>query len=131
MLREGVLSMWKKINPCWWFGNDDEPIPPDWYRPGWFIPDHWLRRWLWLARNPAHNFFRYVVGVADRPFVYVARFPDRVFAPEPYRWQYAYARLGWMRLPFVSLVVGGFQFNLGWDYQGALGGAFRLEKWRG
>lgn len=81
-------------------------------------------------RNPLHNFLRYVVGVADREFVFVSRHPG-VFAPEPGRWQIGYVTLGWICLPFVSYVRGRFQFNLGWDYQGALGGAFRLEKWRG
>ena len=116
----------EKLNPCWWLGNDDEPEPPGWYRP-----NGRGREWLWLARNPAHNFLRYVVGVADRDFAYVARFPGRVFAPEPYHWQWGRVELAWIRWPFVALVVGRFQFNLGWDYQGALGGAFRLEKWRG
>jgi hypothetical protein len=23
-------AIWKKLNPVWWFLNDDEPDPPDW-----------------------------------------------------------------------------------------------------
>jgi hypothetical protein len=25
--------LWKKLFPIWWFMNDQEPKPPDWYLP--------------------------------------------------------------------------------------------------
>src|SRR4051794_24950341 len=28
------FSTWQKLNPIWWIGNADDPIPPKSYRPG-------------------------------------------------------------------------------------------------
>ena len=46
----------------WWFMNDFEPAPPDWYRPG--KP---LRTPFWYLRNPLQNAGRYVLGVDETP----------------------------------------------------------------
>ena len=57
--------IWKKLNPVWWFLNDDEPDPPDWQLPGKpFI----IRQLSWYLRNPLHNFGKYVLGVVDRNY---------------------------------------------------------------
>ena len=50
----------QKWNPLWSFGNADDPVPPDWYRPG--SPN---RQIAWQGRNPLHNFTHYVIGVTD------------------------------------------------------------------
>jgi hypothetical protein len=52
-------KLWcKKINPIWWFLNDDEQRvddgTADWYHPEW--PD-WRRWFYWnVFRNPLQNF---------------------------------------------------------------------------
>lgn len=61
-----TVSFWKKLNPIWWFGNEDD---------GWFGDDKWrngrnktlLLALIWFFRNPLHNFTFYVIGVADKP----------------------------------------------------------------
>ncbi len=49
----------QKFNPVWWFGNLDDPTPPDSYRP-----EDRHRKIKWRLRNPLHNFMFYVVGIA-------------------------------------------------------------------
>lgn len=56
------VSVWWKINPIWWFMNDPEPNPPDWYLPG---SSTWKRYLFWYIRNPLTNFNDYVLGVCD------------------------------------------------------------------
>ena len=58
------VSFWKKINPLWWFGNEDD---------GWYGDDRWRAgrektfslALKWFFRNPFHNFTFYVIGIAD------------------------------------------------------------------
>src|SRR5438552_13521592 len=45
------FSTCQKLNPVWWFGNADDPIPPQWYRPG-----KGSRKLTWGLRNPCNNF---------------------------------------------------------------------------
>lgn len=106
----------QKWNPIWWFGNVDDPVPPDWYRPG--SPN---RRWLWQLRNPLHNFTFYVIGIADKPFTRTGRFPNAVFAPEG-GWNWAVARHQCVRLPFLSYHGERWRFYLGWRERGNFGG---------
>ena len=57
----------KKLNVCWWFGNEMEQQLADapWYRPEW---PEWRRRFYWLyLRNPLQNFRAVVIGEA-RPY---------------------------------------------------------------
>ncbi len=113
---DGVpAKVMQKWNPVWWFGNVDDPEPPDWYRPG-----SANRRWLWQLRNPIHNFSFYVVGVADKPFTRTGRFPEAVFAPEG-GWNWAVTRHRWVRLPFVSFNGKVCRFYVGWRERGNLG----------
>ncbi len=105
----------QKWNPIWWFGNVDDPEPPEWYRPG--APG---RRWLWQLRNPLHNFTFYVLGVADKPFTRTGKFPAAVFAPDG-GWNWAVARFGWLRLPFVSFNGEWGRFYFGWRERGNFG----------
>lgn len=112
----------QKWNPIWWFGNVDDPEPPDWYRPG--SP---CRRPLWQLRNPLHNFTFYVIGIADRPFTRAGRFPDAVFAPDG-GWNWAVARCKWVRLPFISYNGEWWRFYLGWRERGNFGGKVNFGK---
>lgn len=54
-----------KLNPLWWFGNDEEPLPPDDLYAG---HPQWLRVLRWYLRNPLQNFGKYVAGVYDRNY---------------------------------------------------------------
>lgn len=112
----------QKWNPLWWFGNVDDPEPPDWYRPG-----STGRRLLWQLRNPLHNFTFYVIGVADKPFARSGRFPQAVFAPKG-GWNWAVTKHSWVRLPFVSYNGEWGRFYLGWRERGNFGGKINLGK---
>ncbi len=105
----------QKWNPVWWFGNADDPEPPDWYRPG-----GKCRRVLWQLRNPLHNFTFYVIGVADKPFTRTGKFPEAVFAPDG-GWNWAVARHKWVRLPFISFNGKLCHFYFGWRERGNFG----------
>ena len=112
----------QKWNPVWWFGNVDDPVPPDWYRPG----SRW-RTVFWQLRNPLHNFTFYVLGVADREFTRTGKFPEAVFAPDC-GWNWAVTRCGWVRLPFLSFNGERGRFYLGWRERGNFGGKVNFGK---
>ena len=105
----------QKVNPVWWFGNADEPVAPDWYRPG-----KCGRNARWHLRNPCHNFTFYVIGIADKEFIRVGRNPTNVSNPHE-GWNWAVCHYKWLRLPFLSYHRGGFQFYCGWRNAGNLG----------
>jgi hypothetical protein len=105
----------QKLNPAWWFGNADEPEAPDWYRPG--SP---CRDFLWHLRNPCHNFTFYVIGIADKPFTRIGRFPARADNPGG-GWNWAMCRRKRLRLPFIDYHRGRFEFYCGWRNGGNFG----------
>ena len=104
-----------KINPIWWFQND-EGIDPS-YQPDW---PHWKRAIYWWFRNPMWNFFKYVVGVEDRELTVTGTAP--VFLPyweggpqegqSPFKW--SVIRTGWLILPFVSYSSAHTTLYAGW-----------------
>lgn len=108
-------KQFQKWNPIWWFGNVDDPEPPEWYRPG-----STNRRWLWRLRNPLHNFTFYVIGIADKPFTRTGKFPNAVFAPDG-GWNRAVARYKCVCLPFVSFNGTRCRFYFGWRERGNFG----------
>lgn len=70
--RKPLLS---KINPAWWVLNDDNQTVDQapWYMPAW---PHWLRSLFWnVFRNPLQNFRSFVVGVQDKNYTVVGRYP--------------------------------------------------------
>lgn len=105
----------QKLNPIWWLGNFDDPIPPEWYRPG-----KRFRKARWHLRNPFHNFTFYVIGIADKDFTRSGTHPGRVFNPEG-GWTRAVSRHRWRRLPFVSYIRNDFKFYAGWRERGNFG----------
>jgi len=105
----------QKLNPLFWFGNIDGPVPPDWYRP-----DTRMRNFLWHCRNPFHNCFFYIIGISDKEFVIVGRFPGKISNPDG-GWNWTVCKYKWLRLPFVSYKRGDFNFYLGWRNKGNFG----------
>lgn len=135
------ISWKKKINPCWWLKNDDDPVPPDDFhskRP------MWLRQLLWFVRNPMHNFTFYVIGIADRHKLRIGYHPTTVFINRGWnlcivyvnkselkiktqgrheicRYAVKAVRTGRVPLPFVSYQGNGLQFYVGWRERGNFG----------
>lgn len=105
----------RKWNPAFWFGNEDDPDPPEWYRPG--DPK---RRRKWYFRNPSHNFTFYVMGIADKEFDQTGLHPGEVFNPHG-GWNWTVCRYKCRRLPLLSYQRGGFQFYFGWRERGNFG----------
>jgi hypothetical protein len=105
----------QKWNPVWWFGNADDPVPPDWYRPG-----QQMRGTLWQLRNPLHNFTFYVIGVNDKDFVRRGKRPGKVF-PEEGGWNWAVIERGWLRLPFVAYQGKHVRWYALWREKGNFG----------
>jgi len=109
----------KKLNPIWWMGNADEPVPPEWYRP-----DSKFRKVLWYYRNPFHNFSFYVIGIAEKTdkseYSRCGKFPSDVFAPG-YGWNYSYIKYKGLRLPFVSYWSPTKKLYFGWRERGNIG----------
>ena len=116
------IKWYKKCSPIWWFGNADEPIPPDWYRPG---RKH--RVFSWHARNLLHNFDFYVIGVADKTTVRSGKYPRHVFNPHK-GWNTGVTKYKCLRLPFVSYNHGQLDFYAGWRESGNFGLALRREE---
>ena len=121
---------WKKLNPVWWFLNDDEPDPPDWQLPG---KPYLIRQLSWYVRNPMQNFGRYVVGVNDRDYTVVGMAP--VYAtnwsdvgPGRNGWKTSIIHIGWLRLPYVSYESETVLWYAGWQWSGFFGFKFNLKK---
>ena len=111
----------QKWNPLWSFGNADDPMPPDWFRPG--SPS---RRMSWQMRNPMHNFTHYVIGVTDKNTTRTGKFPAHVFAPDG-GWNWAVTRHRWLPLPFMSFDGKRSRFYLGWRESGNFGGKINFK----
>lgn len=120
---------YKKLNLVWWFLNEYESMPPDWYHHG---QNFWLRLVSWYIRNPFQNAGNYVFGVCDRNFT--------VRGPAPAMWttyddldpprtglKWSIIRLGCLRLPFVSYVSARFLAYAGWQPNGFFGVKFNLK----
>jgi len=109
----------KKLNPIWWFQNDDDP-PPEGYNA-----------LTWFARNPMHNFMFYVVGVADRDYKVYGRAPSNVSVRKDIGekgWQWSVSMPGgWLPLPWVSYTGNKVVWYLGWQPSGKLGAKFNLS----
>ncbi len=104
-----------KLNPIWWFKNTDDPIPPEWYRPG-----EKLRGLKWSFRNPMHNFMFYVIGIADREHVRSGRYPEWLANPNG-GWNFSIVKYRCLRLPFFAYDRNRFHFYLGWRRRGNFG----------
>jgi hypothetical protein len=109
------IHFYDKLNPVWWFGNADEPVPPNWYMPD---DDH--RKTKWYFRNPLHNFTFYVIGIADKKSARSGRYPDVVTNPNG-GWNFAISRRRIIFLPFISYERRKFEFYLGWHARGNFG----------
>ena len=105
----------QKMNPVFWFGNLDDPQPPEWY-----ARDDAARGRKWHRRNGLHNFTFYVIGIADREFEQTGRFPGTVFHPHG-GWNWTVCRYRWLRLPFISYKGRHVVFYVGWRERGNFG----------
>jgi len=109
------IHTYNKLNPVWWFGNIDNPVPPAGYKP-----DDKHRVLKWHCRNPFHNFDNYVIGVADKEFVRSGKYPERNSSPHG-GWDFEVARRKLVLLPFISCQRGSFNFYFGWREHGSFG----------
>jgi hypothetical protein len=122
--------IWKKFNPVWWFLNDDEPDPPDWYLAE---KPYFIRQLSWYARNPFQNFGKYVAGVCDRNYtvvgtapVYVTNWSD--ISPEQKGWKVSKIQIEGLSLPFVAYEDEHVLWYAGWQWWGFFGFKLNIEK---
>jgi hypothetical protein len=117
----------QKLNPIWWFKNDDEQQlddgTTDWYMPG---KPQWLRKLCWEFRNPLQNFRSYVVGVQDRNYSVTGKAPvmtvQRNDLDPPERgFQWSVISIGPLLLPFVSYSGAKNTWYVGWQPTGFFG----------
>jgi hypothetical protein len=121
-------SLWLKLNPIWWFFNDDEQQleGAPWYRPEW---PEWRRKLYWYVfRNPLQNFRAYVLGVQDKNYMVLGKAPVRTvqrddLSPPEHGLQYALLYGGDLWLPrfFISYAGRRLVFQLGWQPSGFFG----------
>lgn len=113
-----TLIPWtRKINPIWWFKNDEEPDPPGDYLP---MRPEWWRQIMWTVRNPIHNFVQYVVGVCDRNYYVVGNHPvwnSQLSDVGLTGWKWSFVLVA-IPLPYVSYSGTSLIFNLGWQPSG-------------
>lgn len=121
-----VLKPWyKKINPVWWFMNDDNQTvdQADWYHPEW---PYWRRWFVWnVIRNPMQNFKSFVIGVQDRNYTVVGKTPVLTvqrndLVPPETGWQWCRIKM-WVPLPFVSYSGKRVVWYMGWQPTGSFG----------
>ena len=121
------IHWYDKVNPVWWVGNCDEPIPPSWYAPsnnlGW-------RKFKWqFSRNPFANFAQYVIGVADKDIHRYGKYPESAGNPHG-GWNFTITRWKFLFFPFIDYQShkpgeDEMEFYLGWRIRGDFGIAFR------
>jgi hypothetical protein len=119
----------KKLNPIWWFGNDDEQQTADWYHPEW---PRWRRDFYWnFLRNPLQNFRCFVIGVEDRNYTVTGRAPvmtvqrDDLGPPERgFQWCVIYTLIP---LGFLSYSGKHVVWYIGWQPSGIFGVKFNLH----
>jgi len=121
--RAPKIHFYNKLNPVWWLKNSDDPVPPDWYRPGEKLKH---RRMMWSFRNPLHNFDFYVIGVADKKFYRSGQHPKLNGDPRG-GWDFSAARYRFIYLPFVSYRHESFNFYFGWRNHGNFGIKFNFS----
>ena len=110
-----TIKRGEKWKPKFWFGNQDEPLPPADYRP-----DDKHRVSKWYYRNPTHNLNFYVIGLSDKTFRRGGRYPAEVFNPKG-GWNWTVCKYKWWRLPFISFQKKSFCFYFGWRERGNFG----------
>ena len=119
----------KKLNPIWWFGNDDEQQTADWYHPEW---PRWRRDFYWsFLRNPLQNFRCLVIGVQDRNYTVTGRAPvmtvqrDDLGPPERgFQWCVIHTLIP---LGFLSYSGKHVVWYIGWQPSGIFGVKFNLH----
>ncbi|NOZ68016.1 MAG: hypothetical protein GXP46_01905 [Deferribacteres bacterium] len=114
------ISWRQKINPIWWFGNIDDPEPPDWFEP---TQLNYERRRGWRFRNPFHNFFWYVLGIADKEFTAHGKATENVFV-DGLNYTFLKTKHLPVCFPFISYRGLGIKFYVGWRPDS---GAFGLK----
>lgn len=122
------VSVWKKINPVWWFGNDAEQTVDEapWYQPS---SPEWARQLMWALRNPLQNFRAYVIGVQDRNYKVTGRAPVSTVQRDDI------GKTGWqwcviwtfIPLPFVSYSGRDVVWYVGWQPSGFAG--VKINRW--
>ncbi len=116
-----VIHWYEKIDPVWWLGNAEEPVPPSWYEP-----TNSLRKVEWYFRNPFTNLSYYVIGVADKETVRSGRYPTEVGNPHG-GWNFAVTRRRIVLLPFVDYKNSRMEFYFGWRERGNFGIKFNFH----
>jgi len=111
------FSILNKINPIWWFLNEDDPTPTPDYAP---TNPQWLRNTQWNLRNPLHNFTFYVIGVSDRDNVRFGNSPTNVF-DKKLKWTWSVTYVKYLYLPFISYVGSSMAWYIGWRDGGNFG----------
>jgi hypothetical protein len=114
------FTLRQKLNPVWWMENADDPEPPGWYRPG-----KSMRKFTWAWRNPCHNFTWYVIGIGDKTFTRVGRYPGTISNPNG-GWNWAVIRYGYWRFTAVTYDRHRFHFYCGWRRGGNFGMKFNF-----
>ena len=127
-------SWYLKINPVWWFMNDDEQTVDhaDWYHPEW---PYWRRCLYWnVFRNPLQNFRAYVVGASDKNYWVRGREPvmtvqrnDLVPPEYGYQWCVLYGGELWVPRLFLSYSGESFVWYVGHQPSGFWGVKFNLS----
>lgn len=103
------------------WGNDEDPIPPRWYRQS---ADVWFRTFAWYLRNSHHNLQWHVIGIHGLPFTRTGDHPTQIWNPDG-GWNFAVIRYGRLFLPFVSYRGEKVEWYIGWRESGAFGRALR------
>lgn len=115
----------------WLADNADEDYDAS-FKPN---KPHWLRKILFLIRNPFHNFTFFYAGVAHRHFVRYSLHPG-IWGPGPegegVNAAYIQSEGLVVGYPFLSIrkTIGrrNFQAYLGWRERGNFGMALRFQK---
>ncbi len=112
-LNETPRPWYKKINPIWWFGNDEASAVGNTF-------------YYKYVRNFMQNFRWYVIGLADRPHWVTGRAPivnkrSDIRPPESGITYSVNWVFGLPLLPWFCVAYRYFTFYIGWEPRGGFG----------
>lgn len=128
--REVKVTIWKKLNPFWWFLDSDLPCGRRWWFEKHCKKCNLICKLKFAFRNPFHDFTHYVIGVQHKikdgscnPYCDYKRICTKNWIITIDKIECKFINLYWIDFKHKS---GKYEFYIGWRCGGGFGIANRF-----